>query len=122
MRKTYRLRSWRGWDRHIDACAQDFLAEFGRPPNLLVANGVTLRRFNVAADKGNVGNDKGEKPPTTSYVELTGFSAADYSLLFIAEDEVPENSFALIHALGDLDSEPVPTRRAGLRRPPRPGR
>ena len=56
MRKTYRLRNWRGWDRHIDSCARDFLAEFGVAPNLLVANAVTLRRFNLAADKGHVGN------------------------------------------------------------------
>lgn len=109
MRKTYRLRTWRGWDRHIDSCARDFLAEFGVAPNLLVANGVTLRRFNLAADKGHVGNKKGEKPDATTYVELKGFAAADYSLLFIEEDEVPENAFALIHAIGDEDTELVAT-------------
>lgn len=109
MRKTYRLRTWRGWDRHIDACARDFQAEFGVTPNLLVANGVTLRRFNLAADKGRVGNQKGDTPAPTSYVELKGFSASDYSLLFIEEDEVPENSFALIHALGDEETELVAT-------------
>jgi hypothetical protein len=109
MRKTYRLRNWRGWDRHIDSCARDFLAEFGVAPNLLVANGVTLRRFNLAADKGHVGNKKGETPDAHTYVELQGFAAADYSLLFIEEDEVPENSFALIHAIGEEDSERAAT-------------
>ena len=109
MRKTYRLRTWRGWDRHIDSCARDFQAEFGVTPNLLVANGVTLRRFNLAADTGRVGNERGDVPAPTSYVELKGFSAADYSLLFIEEDEVPENSFALIHALGDEETELVAT-------------
>ena len=107
MRKTYRLRTWRGWDRHIDACARDFQAEFGVTPNLLVANRVTLRRFNLAADKGHLGNQKGEAPAPTSYVEVKGFAAANYSLLFIEEDEVPENSFALIHALGDEETELV---------------
>lgn len=105
MRKTYRLRTWRGWDRHIDACARDFEAEFGVTPNLLVANGTTLRRINVAADKARVGNDRGEMPEPLSYVELAGFAAEDYELLFIEEDEVPENSFALIHAVSGDELE-----------------
>lgn len=111
MRKTYRLRTWRGWDRHIDACAHDFAAEFGVTPNLLVANGVTLRRMNLAADKARVANGKtGDTPAPLSYVELKGFAADDYSLVFIEEDEVPENSFALIHAFGaDEDGEVVAT-------------
>ena len=109
MRKTYRLQSWRGWDRRIDACAKDFVQEFGVAPNLLVANGVTLRRINVAADKARVGNAQGEAP-ATAYVELKGFAAGDYELLFVEEDEVPENSFALIHAFGaDDDAEFVAT-------------
>jgi len=108
MRKTYRLQTWRGWDKRIDACARDFEAEFGVTPNLLVANGVTLRRINVAADKARVGNASGEEP--TGYVELRGFAAGDYELLFVEEDEVPENSFALIHAFGaDEDAEFVAT-------------
>ncbi len=108
MRKTYRLQTWRGWDRRIDACARDFEAEFGVTPNLLVANNATLRRMNVAADKARVGNDKGEEP--TGYVELKGFATSDYELLFVQEDEVPENSFALIHAFGiDEDAELVAT-------------
>ena len=109
MRKTYRLRTWRGWDKHIDACARDFEAEFGVAPNLLVANGVTLRRFNLAADKNHVGNEKGEAPEPTSYVELKGFAAENYELVFIEEDEVPENSFALIRAFGDEETEVVAT-------------
>ena len=104
MRKTYRLRTWRGWDRRIDACARDFEAEFGVTPNLLVANGVTLRRINVAADKNRVGSTSKGQP--TGYVELTAFAAEDYELFFVEEDEVPENSFALIHAFGaDEDTE-----------------
>lgn len=100
MRKTYRLRTWKDWDKHIDAAARDFEAEFGVAPNLLVASNVTLRRINVAADKKRVGNAKGEAP-THGYVELKGFLAQDYELVFIEEDEVPENSFALIHAFSD---------------------
>ena len=108
MRKTYRLRSWRGWDKHVDACARDFEAEFGVVPNLLVANSVTLRRINLAADKNRIGNQAGETPEPTSYVELKGFAADDYALLFVEESEVPENSFALIHAFGgDGDGEEV---------------
>jgi hypothetical protein len=107
MRKTYRLGTWRGWDRHIDACVRDFEAEFGVVPNLLVANAATLRRINVAADKARVGNELGEQPAPMSYVELKGFDAGDYELLFIREDEVPENSFALIHAFSDEDTELV---------------
>lgn len=108
MRKTYRLQGWRGWDRRIDACARDFQAEFGVTPNLLVANGVTLRRMNVAADKARVGNAAGDA--AEGYVELRGFSAENYELLFVEEDEVPENSFALIHAFGaDEDTEFVAT-------------
>ena len=103
MRKTYRLQSWRGWDRRVDKCARDFLAEFGVAPNLLVANGVTLRRINVAADKNRVNNASGEAPD--GYVELKGFAGDDYSLLFVEEAEVPENSFALIHAFGADDDE-----------------
>jgi hypothetical protein len=105
MRKTYRLKTWRGWDRHIDACARDFAAEFGVAPNLLVANEATLRRMNVAADKAHVGNGKGGKPEPLSYVELKGFAADDYALVFVEEDEVPENSFALIHALSGEEAE-----------------
>src|SRR3954462_8925926 len=106
MRKTYRLQTWRGWDRRIDACARDFEAEFGVAPNLLVANGVTLRRINVAADKARIGNSQGAAPEPTAYVELKGFAAGDYELLFVEEDEVPENSFALIHAFSaDEDTE-----------------
>lgn len=105
MRKTYRLRTWRGWDRHIDTCARDFQSEFGVTPNLLVANGATLRRINVAADKARVGNERGDAPEPLSYVELKGFAAKDYELLFIEEEEVPENSFALIHALSDEDAD-----------------
>ena len=108
MRKTYRLQGWRGWDRRIDACARDFTAEFGVAPNLLVANSATLRRMNVAADKAKVGNKAGNS--AEGYVELRGFAAEDYELLFIEEDEVPENSFALIHAFGaDEDAEFVAT-------------
>jgi len=105
MRKTYRLQSWRGWDRRIDACAKDFAAEFGVTPNLLVANGVTLRRINVAADKARINNSQGDAPEPTAYVELKGFATGDYELLFVEEDEVPENSFALIHAFGADDEE-----------------
>lgn len=103
MRKTYRLQTWRGWDRRIDACAKDFEAEFGVAPNLLVANGVTLRRINVAADKKRVNNKNGDAPE--GYVELKGFATEDYSLLFVEEEEVAENSFALIHAFGAEDDE-----------------
>ncbi|HEY4223491.1 MAG TPA: hypothetical protein VGO62_19170 [Myxococcota bacterium] len=114
MRKTYRLQSWRGWDRRIDACAREFLAEFGVAPNLLVANGVTLRRINVAADKARLGNAKGEPAPASEYVELRGFAAEDYELVFLEEDEVPENSFALIHAFGAAPSPSL--RRDGAQR------
>ena len=112
MRKTYRLSRWRGWDRHIDACAREFAAEFGMAPNLLVANSVTLRRMNLAADRARVGNERGDTPEPLTYVELKGFATADYELLFVEEDEVPENSFALIHAWGQEETEPVaPSRR-----------
>ena len=100
MRKTYRLRSWKGWDKHVDQAARDFEAEFGVTPNLLVASPVTLRRINVAADKARVGNGKGKAPEAGRYVELRGFTPADYEIVFIEEDEVPENSFAIIHAFG----------------------
>jgi hypothetical protein len=103
------LRTWRGWDRHIDACARDFEAEFGVVPNLLVANGVTLRRFNLAADKAHVNHTRGRAPQPMEYVELKGFAAGDYELLFIEEEEVPENSFALVHAFGEDDAERAAT-------------
>lgn len=103
MRKTYRLRSWKGWDKHVDQAARDFEAEFGVTPNLLVASPVTLRRINVAADKARVGNGRGEAPKGGRYVELRGFTTDAYELVFIEEDEVPENSFALIHAFSSAE-------------------
>lgn len=109
MRKTYRLRSWKGWDKHVDAAARDFAAEFGVAPNLLVASPVTLRRINVAADKARVGNRQGQAPEAGVYVKLEGFTTDDYELVFIEEDEVPENSFALIHAFGSEEAEHVAT-------------
>ncbi len=101
MRKTYRLSSWKGWDRHVDRCAREFAAEFGVMPNLLVASPVTLRRINVAADKGHVGNGRGQRP--TSYVQLRGFATAEFALTFVQEDGVAENSFALIRAYASID-------------------
>lgn len=107
MRKTYRLRTWRGWDRQIDTCARDFLAEFGVTPNVLLANEAMLRRMNVVADKAHVGNELGGSPEPASYVELKGFAGPDYELLFIEQSEVPENSFDLIHAFSEEDTEVV---------------
>jgi hypothetical protein len=103
MRKTYRLRSWKGWDKHVDACAREFLAEFGVAPNVLVASPVTLRRINVAADKAHLGNKHGEVPDSGAYVQIGGFAGDDYQLMFIEEDDVPENSFSLIHAFNSQE-------------------
>ncbi len=94
LRKSYSFRTWRAWAQHIDGCVQDFHKEFGQFPNLLVANGVTLRRVNVAADKGHVSSKKGA--PKTAYVELQGFAGTNYNLHFAEEEDVTDNGFSLI--------------------------
>ena len=102
MQKSYRLRTWKGWDRAIDRCARAFAAEFGVTPNLLLASPVTLRRMNVAADKSHVGHESGgTRPNPLEYVELKGFAANGYALTFIAEDDIADNTFALVHAADD---------------------
>lgn len=106
MRRTYQLRTWRGWDRHLDACVRDFSAEFGTRPNLLVASGATLRRLNVAANHARVSAARGRRAADRrAYLELAGIAAEDCELLFVEEAEVPDNSFALIHALADDELE-----------------
>lgn len=98
MVKTYTLSSWRGWDRFVDTCAKAFAAEFGVLPNLLAASPATLRRMNLAANKKNVGNLKGDTPLATDYVELKKFAGKDYQLWLVTENELTDNSFDLIFA------------------------
>jgi hypothetical protein len=94
MRMDCTITNWKSWDRFLDRCVQDFRKEFGASPDLLVANKVTFRRLNVAANKAHVRGKNGKAPE--SYVELKGFAGKDYSLHFAEEDDVLDNGFALI--------------------------
>lgn len=104
MRKTYRLSSWRSWDKFVDSCVKDFQSEFHVQPSLLVANTVTLRRMSIAADKTKVSSKKNRvsnRPTPSSYVQLSGLAHRDYTLFFAEEDEVSDNCFSLVYVLSE---------------------
>lgn len=94
MRNDCIITSWRAWDRDLDRCVRDFHQEHGVFPTIMVANRVTLRRLNVAANGEHVRGKNGRVP--RKYVEIKGFAASGYSLLFAEEADLNDNEFSLI--------------------------
>jgi hypothetical protein len=107
---TYPLDRWLSWPDEVHTFVQDYVSRYETFPNALVASSATLRRMDMAADKGHVHSDDGDAPDDHAYTVLGGIRAPEYELTFLVNDAVPERHVWLLvdGTDGEGDGELVP--------------
>ena len=113
LRRTYQLKSWKGWDHQIHFSILDFRNTFEIYPNILQANPVTFSRMDVAAnsiDKDKIRGPQGQAAGKYQFISISGFCSDNYDLRFCIDRKLPNQSYVLFYdADPDGDGgEPIP--------------
>jgi hypothetical protein len=100
------------WDDELFQAAGAFQERFGVHPNIMSAG---LRVYGaidekVRNDRENVVDERGRHPGPGEEIELSGFSARDFEILFTLNEMTPYPGFLLIYdedPCFDGEEEPV---------------
>ena len=102
----FRLKRYRDWESEIESCILAFISIYGDSPNVLIANKVTLSRFEIFFAIGLIGNEDYVATPSIGGLD---WGIADTRLAFDETLEDPE--FVL------LQFDPLEPKRAEIEEP-----
>lgn len=87
----FKLKRYRDWESEIESCILAFISIYGDPPNVLIANKVTLSRFEIFFAIGLIGNE--------DYVGTPSIGSLDWGIAdtrLAIDDTLEDREFELL--------------------------